>query len=81
MWQKNGATYILYVASAIITLFMSHMNIINCHVCTLDDHGTGKTTPFKMSAKRRSYEASFKVKVAEFAKKNIGTELLGEYFQ
>ena len=58
---------------------MSHMNIINWHVCTLDDHGTRKTTPFKTPAKRRSYEASFKVKVGEFTEQH-GNRAAGRSF-
>lgn len=76
---KNGVTYIPYVVLAILTLFMSHMNIINCHVCTLDNHGTGKKTSFQMSGKWQSYEASFKLKVAEFAEKH-GNKAAGREF-
>ena len=51
--QKSGATYIPYVVSAVVTLFMSHRNIINCQACSLDDR---KTTLFEMSVKQRSYK-------------------------
>lgn len=65
---KNGVTYIPYVVSAIITLFKNHMNIINCHVCTLDNNGTVKTVPFEMSVKQQSYEPNFKLKVVDFSR-------------
>ena len=30
--------YFVCIVSTIETLFMSYMIIINCHMCTLDDH-------------------------------------------